>query len=170
MDKFKKINEEVYYTKDGITWVGNKEIKWLKQNAIQNVRKRARICAHHDPDDALHEMIIALTEDIYVVPHKHRHKTESFHIIEGVQKVILFDDDGEVVNYFVMGGDSPDRISYLRIPSETYHTVLPLSPVVVFHETTNGPFLPQKTIYASWAVKEDDVSSIEATKKHWRNI
>jgi hypothetical protein len=35
-----------------------------------------------------------------------------------------------------------------------FHTVLPLDDVVVFHETTNGPFEKSDALLAEWAPSE----------------
>ena len=66
-----KVNEEVFIAVDPIVRFGDEEIAFLKQRAQANARKRARICAHKTNDDALHEMVIAISAASYIHPHKH---------------------------------------------------------------------------------------------------
>ena len=77
MNKFKKINDEVFYTKDEITSINQQDIDFLKSNANKNNKKRIRICTHSDDQDKLHEMFIALSKSTYIRPHKHYNKSES---------------------------------------------------------------------------------------------
>ena len=42
MNKFKKINDEVFYTKDEITSINQQDIDFLKSNANKNNKKRIR--------------------------------------------------------------------------------------------------------------------------------
>lgn len=151
MDHLKKINDEVYYTNSPLTLIGQKDVNFLKQKAIENNRKRVRICAHNDINDTLHEMIIALADDIYVVPHKHLNKTESFHLIEGHLLIFIFNNEGDISHLIKMGAPESGDTFYARISADFYHTVIPLSRVAIFHETTHGPFNPAKTVNAPWA-------------------
>jgi hypothetical protein len=41
-----------------------------------------------------------------------------------------------------------------------FHTLIIQSEVLVFHETTNGPFDSTGTLFAPWAPKETDVNSV----------
>jgi cupin fold WbuC family metalloprotein len=84
----------VFIALDRIVKVGQEELAFLKQQAAGNLRKRARICAHKTNDDALHEMLIAISAKSYIHPHKHLGKSESFHIIDGLVDVVVFDDQG----------------------------------------------------------------------------
>ena len=95
--KLKKFNDEVFYAEDSIVRVDSADIEKLKQKARQNPRRRARICAHSNIDDSIHEMLIVHEKSCYVRPHKHANKTESFHIIEGKVDIILFHECIEII-------------------------------------------------------------------------
>jgi len=41
-----------------------------------------------------------------------------------------------------------------------FHTLIIRSDVLVFHETTNGPFDRKDTVFAPWAPEDDDVDSV----------
>ena len=175
--KATKFNEEVLFTADDVVKVDANDIEELKQKARLNPRRRIRICAHKNLEDNIHEMLIVHEKSCYVKPHKHIGKTESFHIIEGSVDIILFDEDGQINEIIPMGDYASGRKFFYRLPSSHYHTLMIQSDVLVFHETTNGPFRPEDTIWAPWAPLETDVdevsqymkliaSSIEENHKH----
>ena len=161
--EIREINEEVFYTCDPITAVSSKDIRILKEKAAVNPRKRVRLCAHLSTEDVFHNMLIVLVKGCFIPPHKHKNRAESFHIIEGKLRVIIFDNDGQVKKLITMGDYSSGDPFFYRLSEDLYHTVIPLSDTVVFHESTNGPFDPQNTSYPSWKVSGVDLENIEPT-------
>ena len=162
MTDFTEIDEEVFYTSNSITKVSDKDVMFLKGKAEDNRRKRVRLCTHPDRSSALHEMIIVLRRGIYIPPHKHLDKSESFHIIEGALDVVMFIDDGDIKEVISMSERcSGNNIFFYRLGDSFFHTVLPTSEMVVFHETTNGPFRKEDTVFAGWAPNEDDPNELQ---------
>jgi len=157
--KIRKINDEVIYCEDQIVLVDYEDIQGLKGSARHNERKRVRICAHREESDRLHEMIIVHTKDTYVRPHRHFGKSESFLIIDGLAKIIIFSDNGNIQNVIEMGDYLSKRIFYYRICEPLYHTLLIESDVIVFHESTNGPFNRGDNDFAPWSPDEKDAMS-----------
>jgi hypothetical protein len=41
-----------------------------------------------------------------------------------------------------------------------FHTLIIRSDVLVFHETTNGPFDRRDTVFAPWAPQDGDVNAV----------
>lgn len=160
----KQKSDEIFYTLDSICRIGRKEIDFIKSKAAKNSRARARICTHSDVEAVVHEMLIALTKDTYVRPHKHIGKSESFHLIEGRLNVIIFDEEGNKSDNIPLGEIGSTEQFYYRLPSGIYHTVVPETDWVVFHEVTSGPFNPKDTIYPSWAPL-DGVENTDAQKE-----
>ena len=155
MIDLRRINDDVYYATAGVVRFGADEIDFMKDRAAASPRGRARICAHPDPADVLHEMLIALCAGGYVRPHRHTHRAESFHVVEGEADVVLFDDAGSVEQVIRMGsGAGAARIYRLNTPR--FHTVLVRSECFVVHEVTRGPFDPADTAFAAWAPAEGD--------------
>ena len=155
-----KVNDEVFVTSDNIAKVDRSDIEWLKAQAAQNPRERVRLCAHLDTGDAVHEMLIVHTKDTYIRPHKHPGKTESFHLIEGALDIVVFEDSGKILEYIPMGDYASGGRFYWRLSSSYFHTVIPRSDVVVFHETTSGPFDPKTSkADASWSPEEADTEA-----------
>lgn len=158
--KYRPHNPEVLYTEEAITAVNQSDMGRFKQLAAQNPRKRVRLCTHDTPDNRLHEMLIVHGRGAYVHPHKHPGKTESTHIIEGRVDVALFDDDGRMNSVIRMGDYASGCIFYYRMASPTFHTLLIRSDVLVFHETTNGPFDRKDTVFAPWAPNDENADAV----------
>lgn len=155
----KKINDEVYYYNGEIVKVNKNLIEELKEKAMQNKRKRVRLCAHKNVKDKLHEMIIFLGKETYIRPHKHPGKSESFHVIQGSADIIIFDDKGEIIKVIPLGKYSSNKNFFYRISEPLFHTVLVNSEFLLYHETTNGPFEKKDAIFAKWAPDENDLDS-----------
>lgn len=153
-------NEEIFYSIGKLVEINRDDIDWLVSRAKQNCRKRARICAHLHPSDSLHEMLIVHTRGSYIRPHKHTNKSESFHVIDGEADILIFDDDGKLEHIVPMGQHSSRKHFYYRLNNFSYHTLIIHSDIFVFHETTNGPFRPEDTLFAPWAPEESDSAAV----------
>lgn len=149
-----KINDEVFVAQDAIVKIGGGELAFLKDQARTNQRKRARICAHKTNDDALHEMLIAISAQSYIHPHKHLGKSESFHIVDGIVDVVVFDDQGEIAEIIELGDARSGRNFFYRLSESAFHTLLIRTDFLVVHEVTNGPFSRDKTVLADFAPAE----------------
>ena len=151
---FRELNEEVLVSKTPISAVTRADIEALKARALQNARRRIRLCAHQSVEDKVHEMLIVHTKNTYVRPHRHLGKSESFHIIEGELDVVMFREDGSVETVIEMGEINTNKRFYFRLSDSLYHTVVIRSDIAVFHETTNGPFHKIDTVFAPWSSQE----------------
>jgi len=150
---YQKINEEVFTIQDPIVRLDRRAIEFVKEQAFHNARGRARICMHKNKEDNLHEMLIAIRSDSYIRPHRHRNKVESVHLVEGEADIILFNEEGQIIDLVKI---SPKHNFYYRLDLPYYHTVLVHSPILVIHETTNGPFNPKETEYAPFSPPEEE--------------
>ena len=153
-------NEEVLYTKEDITVISSHDIDSLIAMGRVTKRKRIRICAHPSSDNAVHDMLIVHFQDTYVQPHKHLNKDETFHIIKGELKIVIFNDNGTVNKIINMGEYGSGRTFFYRMSKSYFHTVIPKSDVIVFHETTKGPFNLNETVFPDWAPDERNKDGI----------
>jgi cupin fold WbuC family metalloprotein len=149
-------NEEVLYTEEDTVKVDSGDIASLVQASKNNQRGRIRLCTHEDVDNPLHEMLIIHERDTYVRPHRHPGKSESFHVIEGLVDIVLFTDEGTIDEVISMGDYRSGLKFYYRLRRSLNHTLVIHSEMLVFHETTNGPFRRDDTIFAAWSPEEDD--------------
>ena len=157
---FDEVNEEILYSKDPVTKVDKGDIDFLKGRSIANKRRRIRLCVHPGVDDSLHEMLIVHHAGNYVPPHRHPGKSESFHMIEGALKIVLFDADGAIFDIIDLDASGAAGFFYYRLSESLYHTVIPVSDVVVFHETTNGPFRREDMLIPEWAPEDGDEETV----------
>ena len=165
--KIEKESDEVFYTVESPVKLKKSDIEKLKKKVRKNQRCRIRICTHPAINDALHEMIIVLAQGVYVPPHRHIGKSESYHVIDGEIDILLFDDSGNVRDRIEMGSLKQARFFYFRLQECVFHTLVPRSDIVTFHETTNGPFRPALTEVAKWA---PDASETDAGLRYIRML
>jgi len=153
-----KKSEEVYYAGDEIVRFSRSHVNFLKSNMHSSKTGRIRICAHKGPGDMLQEMLIMIDKKSYIRPHKHTGKSESFSLIEGSVDIILFDEDGSMVDVIKLGSQGLDREFFYRLSKPQFHTVLIMSDYAIIIETTQGPFNREDTIFAPWSPDEDHLT------------
>jgi cupin fold WbuC family metalloprotein len=146
----------IYYTHRAVPFVDKATIEFLKQAARTVPRRRARLCAHPSPDADQHDMLIASHRDTYVVPHRHHQKAETFLVLEGLADVMLFDETGKLTDLIPMGAASSGRPFFYRMPPKIFHSLSIDSELLVFVESTKGPFRSSESENASWAPGPDD--------------
>ncbi|HUL51243.1 MAG TPA: WbuC family cupin fold metalloprotein [Candidatus Nitrosotalea sp.] len=157
--EIKRISDEVFYAGGEIIEFGARELDFLKAQTARNPRKRARLCTHIDAADRLHEMIIVNVRDTYVRPHKNTNKPKSFQVLEGRMDVVVFDDHGTVISVTHLGSYDSGRPYYFRLHETRYHTLRTTSDIVLFQETTIGPFRQGDTVFAPWAPEDGQVAA-----------
>lgn len=148
------VTPEVYQAEGQVVWATQENIQFLKKRAAENPRGRARLCAHPNSEDRTHEMLVALRNDNWLQPHYHTGMVESFHCVDGRMLVILFKEDGSVLETVHMGDYKSGRPFYYRQTTPLYHTLIVLTDFVVFQEVTQGPFRKGNTVLAPWAPAE----------------
>ncbi len=153
--------EGVFFGTDSIVKIGEGEINFLKEQALHNSRKSIRLCMHRDITDDVHEMFILHSKETYVRPHKHPGKDVSYHIIEGIADLVLFDEQGEIFDVIPLGEYGTGRKFYYRLNKVAYYTPFVRSDFLLFHETIRGPFQRSDTIYAPWAMVEGNPAEID---------
>ena len=162
MSRMKLISPEIFVAEERIVKVDLALLDEIKAQAARNPRHRARLCAHKDVRDRLHEMLIVMARGIYMRPHKHLNKTESFHVIEGAADVVFFDEDGTIDEVVRIGDVISGKLFYFRNDEARYHTQIIISEFLVVHEITNGPFNRADTVFAPWAPEETETAAADA--------
>ncbi|MGJ4962391.1 WbuC family cupin fold metalloprotein [Bradyrhizobium sp. HKCCYLRH3061] len=153
---------EVFLAEGPIAAVGPAEIATLRAAVAASPKRRARINAHPDGEDQLHEMIIAIDSKSYIRPHKHPGKSEAFHIIEGEVDIVVFKDDGEIEKVVELGPPGGARPFYYRMSNAFFHTLIIRSDLLIVHEITNGPFRPGASVFADFAPEDGDTARAAA--------
>lgn len=158
-NKYKHISNGIYYSDGSFCAVDTHDITFLKDAALQSKQKRSRICFHADPSNLQQEMLIVTHQSSYIRPHRHFEKLETLTIIDGACDAMIFDENGNLLNNFLMTTASEGGFFFYRMPAECYHSLIISSEWLVFLETTIGPFNHDKTQQAQWA--PDDSQAIE---------
>ncbi len=146
----------IFAAKDAIVTFGEQEVSFIKEQARIAPLKRAMICAHKTTEDIIHEMLIALSNQTYMPPHKHLNRVESAHVIEGEADLVLFSDTGKIEK--VISLDARNNF-FVRTTGKFFHLLLVKTPFFVIHETLNGPFIPEEIIIAPFAPDKEDINN-----------
>lgn len=143
---------------DKILKIDDEYIKYLKSLAHGNSSGKCTMCLHDDIREHVHEMVNVYPKGTYVRPHSHPFKTETKIIIEGKLLMVVFDNEGEILDEYVLerGG-----IFTARFDKGIIHTNIPLTDAV-FHEVITGPFVGKDdSVFPEWAPELDDDNGIE---------
>jgi cupin fold WbuC family metalloprotein len=160
MRDYRQVNDEVFYATDQPATAGWGDVAFLKEAAAKSPRQRARLCAHRDTGDLLHDMIIVMKQNSYVRPHRHASRAESLLVLEGEAEAVFFDGFGQLAKLLPMVPFSGRGVFFYRIDSGVYHTLLVRSPWLVFAEATTGPFSYETTEPAPWSPAESSGAAV----------
>lgn len=153
------IRKEMQHSRDAIAVVDDAMIDGMVTRLTTLGLHKCALCLHHDPRDPVHEMLNVFSRGFYAAPHRHPSKCETKTILRGRLLVVLFDEAGRVSRRITLG-DPATGIRCVRLEANIYHTNLPLDDIVVFLETTSGPYLgPEGSEFAPWAPNETDAGA-----------
>jgi len=140
----------------GVITVSEEMIDALEVQAESAANRRARLCLHDNPAEAINEMILVMYRDSYIRPHRHpKWKSESYFVIRGEMDVMIYDDGGQVIKCIEMGPPGSGKVFHYRLSQPLWHTPIPKSEVVAFVEVFAGPFEKETDVqYANWAPAE----------------
>lgn len=137
-----------------IHYINQELLNQVSQEAADSPRKRKNYNFHQYEENA-NRMLNAIEPDSYVRPHHHQHppKPEAFLVLQGKGAVIIFNDEGQVLEVYSL---DPQKAQWgVDIPAGWYHTILSLEAGSVFYEVKPGPYIPSTDKdFASWAPKE----------------
>lgn len=146
------------FTRELPQGVDHRLLQELADKVINGEHSSVRLCLHDGPSADFHTMIIVDSLGTFYRPHKHRYKGECFHIIQGSLGLVLFDEDGQIQEACTL---SAEQMPIYRLPVDVYHTVLPLTNLVIYHESKLGPYLESgDSIYPTWSPEGSDTAEI----------
>ncbi|MBU0673287.1 MAG: WbuC family cupin fold metalloprotein [Proteobacteria bacterium] len=132
--------------------VGPELLAMVKERAQLSMNGRFRLCLHHDPGDAIQQMMIACTPRSYSAPHRHPGRVLSYQMVEGRLAVVLFDDAGGISRRIHLGGDGS---FCLWLGASQWYMPLAETDVSVFCEVLQGPNARGEAAeWAPWAPAE----------------
>lgn len=165
MKNFLQKSRSVFYTSksNDFLHLSKHDIKFLvnKKNLLN---KKSRICFHKNEGSKIHEMLIVHKTGAYVRPHKHTNKTESFILLKGKLRVIIFNNKGKILKTINMGPISSSNVFYYKMQKSYFHSFI-IDRDSYFFEITKGPFRVNETIFPEWAPLETDKNEIKKFQK-----
>ena len=158
----KKAKSKYFFLKKQNTVFNSKFISFLERN-YSKYKKDIRICLHKGASDKHHDMIILQQKKNFYLPHKHLRKGETYHIIKGKMLCVLFYSNGKIKSKCVI-----KKNDIYRTPLNTFHTMIPTTKYVIYHESKMGHFLKKNdSIFPSWINKfENNKKEILKFKKN----
>ena len=155
----KKAKTKAFFFKKSDTAVFNKKFISFLEKHYYKTKKDIRICIHRDPSDKHHDMVLLQKrKDFYkpwyenkkmgTFPHKHITKGETYHLIKGKMACVTFNNKGKINFASIL---KPNDI--YRTPTNVYHTQVPLTNYIIYHESTLGPFKKNNSAFPRWADK-----------------
>ena len=118
-------------------------------NYYKKTNKDIRICLHKGRTDKHHDMVILQQRKKFYTPHKHFKKGETYHIIKGSMACVLFSEKGKIKKICHI-----KKNDIFRTPINIFHTMLPITKFVIYHESKTGPFMKKNdSIFNSWCKK-----------------
>lgn len=110
---------------------------------------------HKEADATLHRMLNCMQPGTYIRPHRHVDppKAESFVLLSGAVRQLVFDDEGTVTESFVIRAGS--AVFGADIEPGVWHTWIVLEPDTVAFEVKPGPYTrASDKDFAPWAPEE----------------
>jgi cupin fold WbuC family metalloprotein len=124
------------------------------KKAESSPRRRMNYNFHPTLDAIYQRMLNCLMPNTYCQPHRHNNpaKSESFIILKGKMLVLEFDDNGNVIDHFILDSNTGNYgVDFLP---NIWHSIIALTPCVVF-EAKDGPYSPiNDKDFAPWAPVE----------------
>ena len=94
-------------------------------------------------------MIILQQKKKFYSPHKHLKKGETYHIIKGSMACVLFNNNGSIKKICHL-----KKNDIFRTPINVFHTMLPSSKFVIYHESKTGAFYKKNdSVFSNWSKK-----------------
>ncbi len=137
--------------------IDSNQMQSLTAQAKTRDRKRANLNLHTALDDSVQRFFNALEPETYVIPHRHSgsERFELFIAIKGAAAMVLFDDDGRLLERVILNSDGP--VHAIEIPGDTWHTVVSLQTDTIMYESKPGPYTPvDDKDFAAWAPREGE--------------
>lgn len=112
----------------------------LTQSAKQNPRLRINMNLHNSLEDKVQRLLNALEPGTDLPIHRHLHSDETYILIRGSLKVLIYNDLKNLVQEFELS--NPAGRYGVNIPIGTWHTIEVLESGTVIFEIKEGPYTP----------------------------
>jgi cupin fold WbuC family metalloprotein len=148
-------NSPTFAPLQDIVSVGVEDLSLIEDLARKHPLGRARLLLHLEHTEPIQEMLIAVRQGCYFRPHRQRARSKTYKLFHGRMLVVFFDEQGQMTDRRLLTEGGP-ALAAVRFPADLWHTVIALSPMLFYMETTLGPYRREDTEYADWAPAESD--------------
>jgi len=141
-----------------ITLINRALIDQVIEQAAASPRRRMNYNFHTAPEDNPHRMLNILMHDTYIAPHRHLNpdKPESFLVLEGVARIVCFDDEGTPTAVHRLSAPGMGETWGIDLKAGVWHTIYSESEYSVCYEVKPGPWRPATDKdFAPWAPREN---------------
>lgn len=145
----------ILYARDALTFFGPADIALVTEEARRSPSRRARICAHQQPEARQHVMLIAVCSDSFLIPQRHIGRSETLQVLQGRGRLALFRHTGEIQDVVSLTAPGDGGAFFCNMPADIFHALVVDTPEMIYVETTVGPFDRATTVDAPW-VKAGD--------------
>jgi cupin fold WbuC family metalloprotein len=132
----------------------------LKEDAASAKRRRSHLNVHAELDANVQRLFIATQPDTYMRPHRHpeTHKWEFFIVLEGKIDLLVFDDQGVLLQRTEMSGEQTRAV---EVPAGTWHAYVCMEPDTLALEIKEGEYLPtREQDFAAWSPAESSERAV----------
>lgn len=143
-------NKHVDFSCDDVVIIQHTQLEdFIEQSASNTDNYKYRYCMHDSPDNKLQEMFIVRKKGDYCRPDRHACIPETHIIMQGEEAVVLFDEDGQIINIILLR-EGKGVLAY-RINAPIYHMTVTLSDWAIDYEVKPGPFTRETNEFPDWA-------------------
>jgi cupin fold WbuC family metalloprotein len=147
---------EVIKNTEELLFINNELVEQITKEARHSQRNMARLLLHLSHEDLVQEMLIAMGINCSVTPNRSVGRSESLQVVKGELLLVIFDDNGKVVSKIEMASSDSDKVFLYRLSSTPWHTMIPLSEIVIVHEVIEGPFSNSSDPIPDWVPQNPD--------------
>ncbi len=112
----------------------------ITEQARQNPRLRMNYNLHDSLDAKAQRLFNAMEPGTVLPVHRHRNTSETYILIRGAIRVLLYDDNKTLINSYEIS-DKNDNFGF-HIPKGQWHTLEVLKSGTVIFEVKEGPYAP----------------------------
>jgi cupin fold WbuC family metalloprotein len=142
----------------------------VSAEASASPRRRKNFNFHGRDSEPSHRLLNAIEPDSYLAPHRHLDpdKDETMIALRGRFGIVLFADDGTLLQTHVLEAGSP--CCGITIPHGVFHTLVSCQPGSILFESKAGPYLPLAADErAAWAPAEGG-AEVDAYARQLRQL
>jgi cupin fold WbuC family metalloprotein len=129
-------------------------LRQLEHEAAGSDRRRTHLNVHSGLEANVQRLFIATQPDTYMRPHRHPepHKWEFFVVLEGKIDLLVFAEDGELLERIEMSGEQTRAV---EVPAGTWHAYVCMQANTLALEIKEGEYLPTRPEdFAAWSPAE----------------